>query len=178
MQKSKTFQVLFAGAGGCGKSPVANYLSWKFNLPRMENDALRNEVKEDLLDDLNNPAVLAEYKKRLKDRYKELAELGWSFVDDCSIDRTWFTRDDWYDETKEPFIISFDLSEEFIRQSYEAKHYTYSPPMMRHLSKWVEDHSRFLEQFGDQVNVHITEQNYPERLKICEQALADFTKTL
>lgn len=41
--------ILFAGAIGSGKSPIANYLSYKFNLPVFNNDIIRTEVKEDLL---------------------------------------------------------------------------------------------------------------------------------
>lgn len=175
---SKPFQILFAGAGGCGKSPVANYLSWKFNLPRMENDALRNEVKEDMLDDISNPAVFAEYKKRLKERYDELSRLGWSFIDDCSIDRTWFTRDEWFDSRRTPLIISFDLSREFILRSYEAKHYTDTPAMAKHLGRWVEDHNNFLSTFTEQVDVRITEKNFKDRIQICENAARTFIEKI
>ena len=171
---NKSFQILFAGAGGCGKSPVANYLSWKFNLPRMENDALRNEVRGDMMDNLLNPDVRAEYNRRLKERYDELNTLGWSFVDDCSIDRTWKSRDEWFSPARVPFIISFDLSYEFIKNRYSLG----KVPQLDHLRRWVDDHDVFLAEFGKQVNVHITEENYKDRISICENALRDFLKSI
>jgi adenylate kinase family enzyme len=171
---AKTFQILFAGAGGCGKSPVANHLSWRFNLPRMENDALRNEVKGDLMGELSNPLIKEECFRRLKERYVELNKLGWSFIDDCSIDRTWVTKDEWYDPKRVPFIISFDLSYEFIEKRY-ATHKTHQ---LHQLQRWVDDHDKFLESYGDQVNVRITEHNYADRIAICEDEVRKFINTL
>lgn len=45
----KQICILFAGPIGSGKSPIANYLSYKLNLPIFNNDTIRTEVREDLL---------------------------------------------------------------------------------------------------------------------------------
>jgi len=42
--KKEKFVILFAGAVGSSKSPIANYLSPKLNIPIFNNDAIRFEV--------------------------------------------------------------------------------------------------------------------------------------
>ncbi|MEX1995712.1 MAG: hypothetical protein WD887_02965, partial [Candidatus Saccharimonadales bacterium] len=73
----KPYAVVFAGVPGSSKTIISNYLSGKFGLPVFNNDQLRNEVKEDMLaDNINIPAVLAEFERRQTQRRLEVLATG------------------------------------------------------------------------------------------------------
>ena len=43
MKNNKKFCITFAGAVGGSKTPIANFLSTKLNLPVFNNDAIRSQ---------------------------------------------------------------------------------------------------------------------------------------
>ena len=61
------------------------------------------------------------------------------------------------------FIISIDLDKETLSKFYEAKGYHES---MKMIDKVYEDHQNFLREFSGDINIHITEKNYQDRLDI------------
>lgn len=163
----KKFCITFAGAIGSSKTPVANYLSGKLNLPIINNDAIRTEVIEDF-----NTFNEEEYKKRRNERVRSILEKGTSFIYDASIDREWKTLHEWlvangYDW----FIISLDLSRNFLHKLYRAKGYHDS---MKVLDQFIVDHENFLNEFGLEVDVHISDNEFGERLKLVFEAATLF----
>ncbi len=150
--------ILFAGPIGSGKTPIANYLSYKLDLPVLNSDTIRVEVIEDLLHFEEK-----EFDKRRADRLREITESGTSFIYDASIDRKW-------KEYKElatsngytPIIISLDFSKEKLVELYKAKGYT----AFDALDRTFEDHKRFLEQYSTEVSVSIKDEEFSDRLQI------------
>ena len=155
----KKIFISYAWATGCWKSPITNYISTKLWLPTFNTDAIRSEVTEDFLE-----FDVDEAKKRIKGRLNSVIEEGKSFIYDASVDRTWgdlkeiFIKN-WY----EFFIISIDLDKEMLLDFYKVKWYSES---MKMIDKIYEDHEKFLEEYSDDINIHISEKNYKKRLDI------------
>jgi hypothetical protein len=173
---SKPFIITFAGVPGTSKTPTAFHLSYTFQLPIIQMDAIRMEVREDLLiHDGADPRVLGEYRRRSITRYQALLKAGVCFIDDSSADRSWKQQPtDQYYQLQEHgydcFIISMDLSMEFIRKLYAANHSLSKD----NLEELFNDHRQFLEKYSDDVGVHITDQQFLERMSICERAVKVF----
>lgn len=160
----KPVLIAFAGPIGSSKTPIATYLGCTFNLPVFSNDAIRKEVIED-----TGSLVEKEYEKRRDERLFQLAEKHISFIYDASIDRRWS------DLKKELeargyrwFIISLDLSFEFVEKLHRTKQYSESA---EYLAKNFKEHGTFLEQFGDDIGLSIADETFPERLKLADEAL-------
>ena len=172
----KPFVITFAGAPGTGKTPIAFHLSYTFNLPIIQMDAIRLEVREDMLEDDNNkPAVRAEFLRRAEQRYQALLGKKLNFIDDSSADRSWKQKpgDQFYQlQTAgyDCFMISMDLSKEFIARLHGANHSLSADA----LDSYFEQHQMFLEQYGSDANLHITDETYKDRMALSEQALAAY----
>lgn len=164
MKTKKVFWVTFAGPVGSGKTPIANYLSYNFSLPIINNDAIRTEVMEDL-----GRFEINEYERRRDLRLNEAIKLNKPLIYDASIDRNWETRGK---EVKnlpiDFFIISLDISRELLIRIYQAKKYSLNYEL---IDNYLDDHQKFLEINRGIVNVHITDENFKDRLEICRDAL-------
>lgn len=155
----KKFCITFAGAPGSSKTPIAYYLSQKFNLPIFNNDSIRTEVIEDG-GSLNDE----EYLKRRDQRFLELVKTGDAFIFDASIDRKWkelvnTLKDNGYLW----FIISMDLSKDLLSKLYQVKGYY---DTAQQIDQFFEDHQTFLTEYGSEVNLHISDQEFPNRLEL------------
>lgn len=149
--------ILFAGPIGSGKSPIANYLSYKLNLPVFNNDLLRTEVREDLL-----RFDADEYVRRRTERLKEILDSGISFIYDASCDRRWATEKDvLIKHGYEARIISLDFSKGKLLEIWRAKDYTEFDA----LDRTFEDHQLFLRKFKNDVTVHLSDENFLTRLE-------------
>lgn len=157
--KNKYF-VTFAGPVGSSKTPIAFHLSQTFGLAMYNTDAIRTEVEEDLL--VYNEE---EFSRRRDERLKRLVSLGRPFILDASVDRVF---DEYEREIVESgyryFLISLDLSKEFLINLYRAKRYHES---IKRVDQLLLDHEKFLDKFGKNVNVHIKDKDFPARLEIC-----------
>lgn len=173
---SKPFIVTFAGPPGTSKTPIAFYLSHTFRLPIIQMDAIRMEVREDLLiDNSDDPSVRAEFLKRAYDRYQPLLQKGVCFIDDSSADRSWKQNpDDQYYQLAEHgydyFIISMDLSQDFIVKLHAAN----KSRSKDNSEKYYNDHQTFVQQYTADIGVHITDESFPARMDICEQTFGQF----
>lgn len=159
--------VAFAGPAGSSKTPISNYLSPKFNLPIFNNDAIRTEVAEDLLktDD-------KEFRQRATKRLTELFKSRKSFILDASIDRKWKNYQKQLSQSDyKIFIISLDLSRDFLINLYQAKNYSVSLPWINQL---LTDHQNFLSEYSSLVNLSINDQNFIDRLSLSEKSLTSW----
>ena len=160
--------ILFAAPIGAGKSPIANYLSYKLNLPVFNHDAIRTEVREDLL-----RMDVTEYEQRKNSRAKELINMGISFIYDASVDRNWpETKQTLLEHDYSPFIISLDFSHEKLVAIYKAKGYT----EFAALDKTFAEHQQFMAEHSADVSVAIGDSQFANRLNVAFAAAAEFTK--
>lgn len=158
------FIVAFAGPAGSSKTPISNYLSTKFNLPVFNNDAIRSEVTEDLLN-FDEP----EFRRLSVQRLTDVIKLGNSFILDASVDREWKNYQDQISQSGyQVFMISLDLSCDFLVKLYEAKKYSISLPWIDQL---LADHQNFLTGFSSSVNLKINDDNFKNRLILSENSL-------
>ncbi len=162
----KKFCVLFAGPIGSSKSPIANYLSYKLNVPVFNNDIIRTEVREDLQ---NFDAD--EYDQRRAQRIEELVNSGKPFIYDASIDRKWKDLgSQLIEKGYMPFIISLDISKDKLLRLYEAKNYS----DLEALNRTYDDHQRFMQEFKDVVGLSIGDNQFADRLNLSLRAIEEF----
>ena len=165
---NKKLCITFAGAVGSSKTPIANYLSPKLNLPIFNNDAIRSEIVEDL-----GNMDAEEYIQRRNERLKEIVTGGMSFIYDASADREWKNNKQvLLDAGYEVFIISLDLSKELLTRLYKAKGYFET---LERIDKLFNDHQVFLNEFSEDVGVNITDTEFKDRLEISLKAIKNKT---
>jgi len=174
---TKSYVVVFAGVPGSSKTIIANYLSVKFNLPVFNNDQLRFEVKEDMMAaNINAPEVLAEFEKRYKERFEEFLTTGHPMLLDGSIDRRW-------KETKKQlgaagyvwYMIDMEMTEPFLKDFFIA---TGRPKFLDQLPRYLEDHRQFMKQYSSDVSLQITDETFPDRLRLAADGLQAFLDKL
>lgn len=150
--------ITFAGVPGSSKTPIATYLSYTLGLPLFISDAIRTEVKEDQLF-----FDIPEFDRRLLARLEEPVASKQSFIYDASVDRSW-------PETKRRleaagyshFVISLDLSRELLIKLYRAKDYAYDQKLF---DDYYAQHAAFLEDHTADIGLHITDNEFSERLE-------------
>ncbi len=155
----KKICVTFAGAIGTSKTPIANYLSTKLSLPVFSSDAIRSEVIEDL-----GTLDAKEYIRRRNLRFEEIIKNGNSFICDASVDRTWKDLKKQLISTNyDFFIISLDLSRDLLLKLYKAKGYVET---LGQIDRLVQEHEVFLNQYSNDIGLHITDKDFRERIDI------------
>lgn len=156
---NKKVCITFAGAVGSSKTPISNYLSIKLLLPIFNNDAIRSEVIEDI-----GVFDAEEHLKRRNSRLEEIIKNGNSFICDVSIDREWEKfKEKLISSNYDFFIISIDLSKDLLTKLYKAKKYLESLDCIDEL---IQDHDNFLNKYSDDVNLHITDKDFINRIQI------------
>ncbi|MBI5071549.1 hypothetical protein HZB93_01495 [Candidatus Falkowbacteria bacterium] len=166
---NKKILITFAGAIGSSKTPIANYLSCKLNFPVLNNDAIRTEVLEDL--SFFNEE---EYIKRRDERIHAVLENNPAIIYDASVDREW---KNWEDKIVKAgykiFIISLDLSKDFLVELYKIKGYHESA---QRIDQFFSDHEEFVKNYGHLVNLRITDENFKNRLEFAYLAVSEWLK--
>jgi hypothetical protein len=162
--------ITFAGAVGSSKTPITNFLSTKLNLPVFNNDAIRSEVTEDL-----GKFDSEEHLKRRNERLMSVLEDGTSFICDLSVDR------EWKDFKKQlslkgyhVFIISLDLSKDFLVRLYESKEYFES---LKRIDEIINDHSVFLDNYENDIALHIQDKDFNRRCQISHEEVSKWIKS-
>ena len=176
MVKNK-FCVLFSGAIGSSKTPIAIFLSEETGLPVFNNDSIRTEVLEDFRGSGEISKIERElaYDFRRDERLNEVLKRGESFILDASIDRRWnilkaeleFHEYKW-------FIISLDLGKKLLLKLYKAKGYIISDS----LDKTIEDHNLFIKKHKKEVGLHISDKSFRNRMKLSIEALKKWENSL
>ena len=168
----KNIIITYAWAIGCWKSPITNYISTKLWLPTFNTDTIRSEVCEDYLKFDEDEA-----RKRIKERLNDVIQNGISFICDASVDRKRknLIKEILIKNNYEYFIVSIDLNKETLSRFYKAKLYSDS---MKMIDRVYEDHQKFLEEYSDDINLHINEDNYNERLEIVYKAISQRMKDI
>jgi len=169
MADKKPFCITFAGPAGSSKTPIAIYLSYQLNLPVFSNDAIRSEVIGDL-----GSLDQDEYLRRRDKRLKELVKKQVSFIYDASVDRQWDKREEWRKQANYNWlIISLDLSKDFLVKLYQSKDRQKS---LKYLDKMLAEHDMFVAQYGHDIGLHITDQDFPRRLELSYKKAKEFIK--
>jgi hypothetical protein len=156
----KLLCVCFAGVPGSGKTGLAYRLSWELGLPIFSSDAIRNEIRLENNGILDVPA----FDER-RERYgKQVLARKHSFIYDGSVDRRWseFKQEvegagyDW-------LLISLDLSSEFRRKLNGM-----DPKLIaeEHMVNYHKHHDQFLDQFGSDIALHITDETFEQRFEL------------
>jgi len=159
--------ILFAGVVGCSKTPISNFLSTRFNLPVLNNDAIRTEVLEDFY--LFNQD---EYTKRRNERIQYIIENNISFIYDASVDREWKMAEELFGKYGYKFfIISINLSRDFIIKLYKTKNYTES---IEKLDQLILEHNVFLNNYKEDVGLNIFDDNFNNRLQLSFEAIKNW----
>lgn len=167
----KPYAVVFSGLPGTSKTIIANYLSGKFGLPVFNNDQLRFEVKEDLLvDNINLPAAIAEFEKRLTERVDEILSTGRPIILDGSVDRRWPERRAQLEKYGYGwFLINMELSSDFIENLWRKTGREHL--IKTYLYPYVPAHREFIKKYSNQINLEITDKQFPNRLNTAAGAL-------
>lgn len=164
METDKPLCIIFAGAIGSSKTPIANYLSYKLNLPVFNNDAVRNEVIEDL-----GSLDAKVYEGRRDERVKEILKNKTSFIYDASIDRVWKELKQWLQKSNYKwFIISLDLSKNFLIELYKNKGYGES---LTRIDNLILEHQQFVNENTEEINLSINDNNFKKRLGLSYSAI-------
>jgi len=170
MKFKRKFCILFAGAIGSSKTPIANYLSNRLNLLVHNNDSVRTEVVEDLghLDE-------GEYFKRRDERILFLLNSEISFILDASIDRQWEIHKKKLDKFKyDYFVISLDFSKNLLKQIYKQKRYK----DFESLDRTLKDHDLFLKENSRFIGVNLSDGDFSKRLNICLNAVKEWMQNI
>ena len=171
----KPFCITFAGVVGSSKTPIAHYLSTKLNLPVFDHDYIRIELREDLLEYITGNYV-KEYKKRKNERLQDIFNKKLSFIYDTSMDRRWEEAKKNIEEYGYKwFLISLDLSKELLAKLYRIKDYKQS---LKRIDNLLADHNDFLSKHADDISLHITDENFLQRLEISETAVSNWLLSL
>lgn len=156
--------VTFAGPVGASKTPIAYYLSVNFGLPVFNNDAIRTEVVEDI-----RQLDQQEYERRRDERLEVLLTGGKAFIYDASVDRQWERlKEKFGNKGYRWFLVSMDMTKDFLHDLYELKGYEQA---VRTMDRFLEDHKLFLQQYEEDVNLHIDERNFANRLEEARMGL-------
>jgi len=170
MSENKKICITFAGAVGSSKTPIANYLSTKLSLPVFNNDAIRSEIIEDLGVFNDN-----EHAKRRNARLGEIIKNGHFFICDASIDREWTDfKEQLISHGYDFFIISIDLSKNLLTKFYKAKKYLES---LERIDELIQDHDNFLSQYSYDINIHITDKNFINRMQIAYDEVSKYLES-
>lgn len=169
MSSKGPFCITFAAPPGTSKTQIAYYLSWNLDLPIFSNDSIRFEMKDDL-GELNKEG----YEKRRNNRVDRILTMKRSFIYDSSQDREWKRLKVKLENAGfKWFVISLDFSKSFITERYKAKDISWN----EYMDQWIQEHKEFLDKFGKDVGLHITEKDFVDRLEVSCKAVKNFIKS-
>jgi len=63
------------------------------------------------------------------------------------------------------------LSKNFLESLYKIKKYDAG---LKELNKYFNDHQKFLKQFKNEINLHITDKEFPQRLELSYQKVKEW----
>ena len=95
------------------------------------------------------------------------------FILDASIDRKW---DEYLDLFKEydTFVISIDISKECLEKIVGAKEYVTG--VGDRLDKNYQNHVDFLDKHINDVDLHITDENFKDRIDIVLESIKEWVE--
>lgn len=164
--------VLFAGAVGSSKSPIALHLSWNLGLPIFSTDAIRTEVHEDTLSNEEDPKL---YQDLVTSRMQQVLKTKHSFIFDSSVDRKYArVKKELKNNGYKTFLISLNLSKKLLTKLYLSKGYLES---LKRIDNLLKGHENFIKEFGNKVNLNIDDKNFTNRLALSLSALENHLKS-
>jgi len=168
--------ITFAGVPGSSKSPIINHLSPTFDLPVFSNDQLRFEIREDLhIDAITIPKALKLYKTKVKQIRNDILSSGKSVILDGSVDRKWpELKAELVENGYTWFLISNDYSVEFMTNLYVSTGRLWA---VEELDAYDKQHKAFLAKYSSDVNLHLADEDFIDRVRICKEAISKFMGT-
>jgi hypothetical protein len=175
MSKSP-YVVVFAGAQGSSKSIVAHYLSMRFDLPILDRDTIRSEVKEEfLVSNINEPHALEEFEKRFEERWRQALASRQDFILDGSVDRSWpDTKKELQAAGYKWFMVDMELSRSFFVKLFSA---TDRKDVIAELDRYLSDHKKFMQKYSGDVTVKVTDDTFNQRVHVATNGLREFLAT-
>jgi hypothetical protein len=157
----KPLCICFAAAPGSGISSISYRLSWELDLPIFSNNSIRNEIRSQQ----EIPGLDVEaYNTRREQYLEKLFGYNRSFIYDASVDRKWGEfKQDLEQRGYRWLLISLDFSLEFVRTLN-----THNPGRIadEHMANYAKHHEDFLAQHREDINLHITEDTFPQRFEL------------
>jgi hypothetical protein len=174
---NKPFVILYGGIPGTSKSIISHHLSCVFNLPIYANDTLRFEIREDLMiDDNSAPEVIAEFEKRNYERRQRILSGEKSVIFDNSVDRCWAEqKKDLIDAGYTWYMINMELSQAYLIELFSS---TGRIKFVDRINHYLKEHKEFTSQYGDDIDLNITDSTFRDRLLLSEAGLREFIGSL
>ncbi len=95
---------------------------------------------------------------------------------DLSVDREWkYFKKQLSLNGYDVFIISLDLSKDYLARLYESKGYFES---LKRIDKLVNDHCLFLDNFKNDIALHIKEKDFRRRCQISYKETSKWMKII
>jgi len=165
----KAYTVLFAGAVGSGKTTMATYLSKNLNLVVLNNDAIRAEITA-ALGKFDEVA----FEKLRQRKFDYLLDKKLSFIYDASIDRRWQEfKNQLNDSNYDYFVISLNFSKPLVEKLLTRRDSDLSTN-----DKYLSDHANFLDEFGSEVNLNLSDKDFDNQLQASLEAVEKWLKGL
>jgi len=147
---------------------IASYLSQNLNIAVLNNDVLRDQVRESI-----GSFDESAYEKLREQKLQSLMDKKLPFIYDASIDRRWselkaklVANDYGY------FVISLDYTKPLIEKLLIARGSDTST-----LDKYTSDHDNFLKHYGSEVNLTLSDKDFDNSLEIGLDAIQDWLKS-
>jgi len=169
----KPICIAFAGMVGTSKTPIATFLSWNLALPIFSNDAIRSEIHEDTRSKILDQEL---FVRTRDDRLKKIVNNRTDFILDASVDRKWKNvKQLLSDSDYKWFVISVDLTKQFVRELYQYKEYANT---MSQIDKLYTEHDEFLKSYSNDVTLTINNNNFSNRMEICLSEVKKFINSM
>lgn len=162
----KLVVIFFAGSTAAGKTEMAHFLSEQFGLAIFSTDAIRHDTKTktDVVD-INE--TLDEYEAARKARGEAMFVRRKSFIYDGSVDRKWAELKKQAEDAGFGWLlIDFDLSRVRIEKNRKMFDHIETDELF---DKWIADHQKFHATFDADAQLHITDNNYPQRYDLAKE---------
>ena len=164
----RAYCIAVAGAVGSSKTTIASYLSQNLNIAILNNDALRSEIRESI-----GSFDESTYEKLRKQKLQSLIDKKLPFIYDASIDRRWGELKTILDKSNYIyFVISLNYTKPLIEKLLIARGSDIST-----LDKYMSDHDNFLKLYASEVNLHLSDKDFDNSLKISLDAVEDWLKS-
>lgn len=153
--------ILFSGTTGSGKSFLAKNIEEKFRGVRINNDDVRDIIKEEIVPNYDLSSV--DFQKLLEEYlmylFENVPKINGLLILDSSIDRKYkLVRELANKYNYEIFLIRIDLPKETLKRQIRQRSGRDSGPYLRDLERHLDDHQKIASEI--KVDYLISEGNF------------------